>query len=96
MKKKDYFLDLGVNGEHFTNKIAAMPIDPTTGLQKPIDVQSPYGLAVGHSIYDFYIRNFAGVDPKDGTSTWTVYYNDVNGDKIYNAGEEVLDLANYL
>jgi len=95
LKKKDYFLDLGVNGEHFTNKITVMPIDPSTGKQKAIDVQSPYGWAVGHSIYDFYIRNFAGVDPKDGTSTWTVYYNDVNGDKIYNAGEEVLDLENY-
>lgn len=95
VKKRDFYLDLGVNGEHFTNKITTMPIDPSTGRQKVIDNQSPYGWAKGHSIYDFYIRNFAGVDPADGTSTWTVYYNDQNEDKAYNAGEEVLDLADF-
>lgn len=95
LKKKDFFLDLGINGEHFTNKLTAMPIDPGTGQQKPIDVQSPYGWSVGHSIYDFYIRNFAGVDPNDGTSTWTVYYTDLNANGAYNSGEQVIDLAKW-
>jgi TonB-linked SusC/RagA family outer membrane protein len=95
INKKDFYLDLGVNGEHFTNTITTMPIDPSTGKEKAIDVQSPYGWAKGHSIYDFYIRNFAGVDPTDGTSTWTVYYDDINNDKTYNAGEEVKDLEDY-
>jgi hypothetical protein len=94
-KKKNYFLDLGINGEHFTNKITAMPIDPVTGQQKPIDVQSPYGWSVGHSIYDFYIRNFDGVDPADGLSKWTVYYDDLNGNGQYNSGEQVIDLVTY-
>lgn len=92
LKGNDYYLDLGINGEHFNNKITTMPIDPSTGKQKVIDVQAPYGWAVGHSIFDFYVRNFAGVDPADGTSTWTVFYDDANGDKTYNAGEEILDL----
>lgn len=95
IRKKDFYLDLGVNGEHFTNKITNMPIDPSTGKQKAIDVQSPYGWANGHSIYDFYVRNFAGVDPADGTSTWTVYYDDINGDKSYNSGEEKLNLEDF-
>jgi TonB-linked SusC/RagA family outer membrane protein len=95
LKKKDFFLDLGINGEHFSNKITTMPIDPSTGKQKVIDAQSPYGWAVGHSIYDFYIRNFAGVDPDDGTSTWTVYYDDQNGDKQFNSGEQVANLEDY-
>lgn len=95
IKKRNYYLDLGVNGEHFTNTITKMPIDPSTGKPKLIDNQSPYGLAQGHSVYDFYMRNFAGVDPTDGTSTWTVFYNDKNGDKKYSAGEEVLDLQDY-
>ncbi len=95
LNKKNFYLDLGINGEHFNNKITVMPIDPSTGKQKVIDNQSPYAWAVGHSIYDFYIRNFAGVDPADGTSTWTVFYNDVNGNKTYDAGEEVLDLEAY-
>jgi TonB-linked SusC/RagA family outer membrane protein len=95
LKKKDYYLDLGINGEHYTNKITAMPIDPSTGKQKIIDVQAPYGWAVGHSVYDFYIREFAGVDPEEGVSTWTVYYDDKNGDKQFNSGEQVTDLETF-
>ena len=95
LSKKDFYINLGVNGEHFRNKITAMPLDPVTGKQKPIDVQTPFGLSVGHSIYDYYIRNFAGVDPADGLSTWTVYYDDANGNGQYNSGEQVTDLATY-
>ncbi len=95
LNKKDFYVNLGVNGESFVNKITAMPLDPVTGKQKPIDVQSPFGLSVGHSIYDYYIRNFAGVDPTDGLSTWTVYYDDANGNGQYNAGEQVTDLVTY-
>lgn len=95
VKRQNAFLNLGINGEHFTNKITMMPIDPTTGKQKPIDIQTSYGWAVGHSIFDFYVRNFAGVDPQDGTSTWTVYYNDTNGDGQFTSGEQVLDLETY-
>jgi TonB-linked SusC/RagA family outer membrane protein len=95
LKKQNYFLDLGINGEHFTNKITVMPIDPSTGQQKVIDVQAPYGWSVGHSIYDFYIRNFAGVDPADGTSQWTVYYNDANGDGKFESGEQISNLEQY-
>lgn len=95
LKKKDFYLDLNVNGEHYTNKITTMPIDPSTGKQKAIDPQSPYGWSKGHSVYDFYIRNFAGVDPTDGTSTWTVYYNDTNNDNKVESGEAVLDLEDY-
>jgi hypothetical protein len=95
LKKKNYFLDLTVNGEHFNNKITRMPIDPSTSQEKIIDVQAPYGWAKDHSIYDFYIRNFAGVDPVDGTSTWTVYYDDLNNNGAFNTGEQVTDLENF-
>ena len=95
LKNKNYFLNIGINGEHFTNEITKMPIDPSTSKEKIIDVQSPYGWSKGHSIFDFYIRNFAGVDPATGTSTWTVYYDDLNGNKAYNPGEEVLNLEDF-
>lgn len=95
LKKQNYFLDLGINGEHFTNKITQMPIDPSTGTNKIIDVQGTYGWAKGRSIFDFYIRNFEGVDPADGRSMWTVYYNDLNSDGAFNSGEQVLNLEQY-
>jgi hypothetical protein len=95
LKTNDYFLDLGINGEHFTNEITDMPFDPSTGKDKVIDVQGNYGWSVGHSIYDFYIRDFAGVDPQTGVSTWKVFYSDDNGNKAFDAGEQVADLEDY-
>lgn len=96
LKKKNYFIDLNINGEHFANTITRMPIDPSTGNPKAIDASNaPYGWSKGHSIFDYYLRNFAGVDPADGTSQWTVYYNDANGNGKYDVGEEVPDLEAY-
>lgn len=96
LKKKDYYFDLGINGEHFKNTITRMPIDPSTGLPKAIDNQSPYGWAKGGSVFDFYMRNFEGVDPADGLSTWTVFYDDLNNDNTFQAGEQVTDLVAFL
>jgi TonB-linked SusC/RagA family outer membrane protein len=75
------FLNLTVNGELLKNKITKMPIEPATGEPKILDIQGNYGWSTGHSIYDFYMRNFEGVDPQDGKSTWTVY-QDANGANI--------------
>jgi hypothetical protein len=72
-----------------------MPIDPSTEKEKVIDVQAPYGWSVGHSIYDFYIRNFAGVDPATGVSNWTVYYHDDNNNNSFDDGEQVTNLDQY-
>ncbi|MGC1240053.1 MAG: SusC/RagA family TonB-linked outer membrane protein, partial [Chryseosolibacter sp.] len=96
IKKSSLYLDLSVNGEIFKNEITTMPIDPATGNEKFLDVQGRFGWGVGHSIFDFYMREFAGVDPQDGKSTWTLYYNDVNGDGQPNTGENVTSLHQYL
>jgi TonB-linked SusC/RagA family outer membrane protein len=89
IKNKDFRLDLNINGEVMTNKILAMPIDPVTSKQKPIDVQGLYGYGVGHSIYDFYQRQYTGVDQADGRSTWDVYYIDRNGNGKNDGGSIV-------
>ncbi|NGM74160.1 SusC/RagA family TonB-linked outer membrane protein [Sphingobacterium sp. SGL-16] len=88
LKSPNYFLDLGINGEIFKNKITKMPIEPSTGQPKILDPQSPYGWGKGRSIYDFYIRDFVGVDPEDGRSEWTVHYIDKNGNGTYD-GKDV-------
>ena len=95
IKKKNFYLDLGLNGEHFNNTITKMPIDPSTSAEKVIDVQGNFGWAKNHSIFDYYIRNFAGVDPADGRSTWSVYYDDANGNKTYDVGEQVTNLQQF-
>ncbi|MFC6996103.1 SusC/RagA family TonB-linked outer membrane protein [Rufibacter roseus] len=96
LKTSDFRLDLNVNGEIFTNKITQMPLDASTGQPKAIDVQGSYGWSKGHSIFDFYMREFSGVDPTDGKSTWTVHYIDANGDGAFNTGEQIQSLTDYL
>ncbi len=95
-KGKDYRLSLNVNGEIFSNKITEMPLDPVTGQPKPIDVQTPYAWSKGHSIYDFYMREWAGVDAQDGKGMWTVHYLDANGNGAVDAGEGITNLSDYL
>ena len=93
---RDYRLSLNVNGEIFDNELTSMPIDPATGQPKAIDVQSPFGWSEGHSVYDFYMREWAGVDPQDGRAMWNVYYLDVNNDNVVDAGEGITSLTDYL
>src|SRR5699024_9244947 len=54
-----------------------------------------YGLGVGHSIYDFYMREYRGVDPEDGLSQWSVYYVDNNDNGEYDSDESISSLAQY-
>lgn len=96
LKKKDYYLNLTVNGEIFKNEITQMPIEPSTGLNKAIDVQGNYGWAKGRSIYDFYMREYAGVDPADGKSMWTLHYKDANNNSVLDAGEAVTNVEDYI
>lgn len=96
VKKRDFYLDLNLNGEHFRNQITSMPLDPSTGTNKIIDVQGSYGYGKGHSIYDYYMRNFAGVDAATGVSTWTVFYDDLNSNNTFDAGEQITNLEQFL
>jgi len=96
LRKDNYHLGININGEIFNNKITKMPIDPVTGLQKPLDVQAPYAWSVGHSIFDFYMREWAGVDPLDGTAMWKVHYLDADNDGAFDEGEEITSLSDYI
>ena len=70
---KSFQWTLGVNFGHYTNKITELP-------QKEIitgaigQLGSTKKLVVGGSVYDFYIRQWAGVDPSNGKPLW---YKDV-------------------
>ncbi len=57
VKTNDISLDLRVNGGHYKNKMTQMLwMIP----QKPLEIQGAYGWSKGHSLYDFYIREYAG------------------------------------
>jgi len=85
----DFRLSLNVNGEMFDNEIVEMPIDFSTGEPKVLDGR----YSEGHSLYDWYMREWAGVDPATGSALWYSYYNDVDGDGIFNEanGDETIN-----
>jgi TonB-linked SusC/RagA family outer membrane protein len=90
VKTEDFKLDLNVNGAMYDNEMREMPIDVQTG--EPAVWQQEfarYGLAEGRSIFDFFMREWAGVDPSDGAPMWYVYYDDVNGNGILDLGEGI-------
>lgn len=95
IKKQDFKLDFSINGSFLNNELTAMPIDISTGEQKIIDVSGNYGRSVGHSIYDFYMPEWAGVDSADGNAMWTVHYVDNNGNNSFDSGEEIQSLHEY-
>lgn len=69
IRTTDLTWDFGVNFGHFSNQISALP-------QKEIisgnvgQLGSTKKLVVGGSVYDFFIREWAGVDPLNGKPLW--------------------------
>ncbi|WP_432673007.1 SusC/RagA family TonB-linked outer membrane protein [Flavobacterium sp. SM2513] len=79
----DFGMSIGINGEVMRNEITEMPTDKFTGKKKAIDGS----YSEGHSVYDYYMREWAGVDPATGVGLWNLSYDDVNNDGIFNGGD---------
>ncbi|GAA4785301.1 TonB-dependent receptor [Olivibacter ginsenosidimutans] len=69
VRNEQFRWNLDLNLSHFTNKITELPKDRIENGNKL--------LTVGGSIYDFYLREWAGVDPENGDPLW--YKADENG-----------------
>ncbi|WP_300441098.1 SusC/RagA family TonB-linked outer membrane protein [Christiangramia sp.] len=94
----DFTLDLNVNGEILDNEIITMPIDPSTGENRILDPSdAPFAYSKGRSIYDIYVREYAGVDPSNGAPLWYRYFDDVNGNNIFDGDDTTItSLTPYL
>ncbi|MEO5782471.1 MAG: SusC/RagA family TonB-linked outer membrane protein, partial [Ginsengibacter sp.] len=57
LRTKDFTWNMVLNWTTFKNEITKMPVET------PEIIQSPQKLAVGHSIFEFWTREFFGVDP---------------------------------
>ncbi|MCF2875378.1 MULTISPECIES: SusC/RagA family TonB-linked outer membrane protein [unclassified Tenacibaculum] len=93
--KENYKFNVSLNGEMFNNELTAMPIEPATGQPKLLDIAGLYGRSKGHSIYDFYMREWAGVDQANGDPLWNQYYHDANNNNVLDAGEGIRSLTEY-
>ncbi|NNE31687.1 MAG: SusC/RagA family TonB-linked outer membrane protein [Winogradskyella sp.] len=85
LNKENVSLDVSVNGAHYTNELLAMPENTPDEFIN----FGTRGLRVGNSIYDFYMREYAGVDPADGFPMWYEYFDDLNNNNVFDAGEEI-------
>ena len=99
--QNDFRLSFNINGELFDNEIVEMPADFITGETKIVDtgVFANRALSQGASIYDWYMREWAGVDPATGSGLWYAYYNDVDGNGLFNPAdgdESISSLTQYL
>jgi len=95
INKKSVGLDFTVNGELLTNKLLTMPIDPATEKPKVLDIAGLFGRAKGRSLFDFYGRVYAGVDPADGRAMWFINYYDKNENGVMDTGEAIASLFEY-
>ncbi|NIG56354.1 TonB-dependent receptor [Chitinophaga sp. Cy-1792] len=64
VKTKDFSWTVNLNMTHYNNKVTSLP-------QKEI-ISGTKKLMVGKSIYEFYLRDWAGVDAKTGAPLWYV------------------------
>lgn len=82
LKTKDFSWSLNVNASTINNKITKLPqgeIITDTGFKK---------LSVGHSIYDYWLRDWYGVDSSDG---YALYVTDP---KFVNATDGTIRVVN--
>lgn len=69
--------NIDVNATRYTNEITKMPTGPDGKPQEIISGNKK--LAEGHSIYDFWLREYAGVDETDGSALYYYDVKDANG-----------------
>lgn len=92
IRKTDFRWNIGVNGTILKNKILKLPAENReNGI-----ISAPFKYLEGHSVYDYYLRQFAGVDmmtgqslyyadhdlydPTDQDGAWYEFLEEVNGD----------------
>lgn len=96
ISKKAFTWTLDVNATTLKNQITKMPptqpeiIAGTTLSGGSVGAKK---LAVGHSIYDYWLREYRGVDPADGAALYTALSGTAANSRILKAGDTVTTAA---
>jgi TonB-linked SusC/RagA family outer membrane protein len=79
----DFRWELGLNLGHYQNEITALPQKEIVVANTSV-IGSTKKLTVGSSVYDFFIREWAGINPENGQPLWykNVYEIDAEGNRI--------------
>ncbi len=77
IKTRDFKWNIALNGTHYKNEITKLPSDyPEEGKQI-----GNYWREKGGSLYNYYMYEYAGVDPANGRAMYNQYVTDENGDE---------------
>ncbi len=87
IRNDNFRWNLDVNLSHYKNKITELPTENSIPQGNKL-------LRVGGSIYDFYIREWAGVNPENGNPEW--YLADENGDKTGETTSVYADAGQFI
>lgn len=79
LRRNDWTFSIGVNGTHIKNKVTQLPAGNENGI-----VTGSKKYMVGHSIYEFWLRQWYGVNPENGDG---LYYLDTDA---YNEADRTL------
>lgn len=77
LQSRDFYWDLGLNLTIQKNRVTALPEEQKDGFDSPYSTSKR--IQVGESIYSWYLREFAGIDPEDGKPTWYKDVTDTEG-----------------
>ena len=74
VRNRDFGWTVSLNATSFKNEITKMPVET------PNIISSPHQLAEGQSRYDYFMRDYYGVDPTDGAALYrnVITYNPAN------------------
>lgn len=73
IRTKDIDFSVRFNGGFYRSKMITMPIDNGTGQPKPYESNGLFRYTKGRSIYDYYIRQWMGVDQSNGRPIFKAY-----------------------
>ncbi len=87
-------LDIRLNGGHYDNKMLRMPVDRYDAEGNPVYVVMSGAMSEGHSILEWYLPEFAGVNDETGEAEYWGYYDaDKGGFGDQNNAEDIEDGA---
>ena len=73
--------NVSLNGTHYKNELTKLPVSKPAD-KYPDGYQSgSYWRKIGGSLYDFYVYEYAGVDPENGKPLYNKYLTDENGNE---------------
>lgn len=72
IRTQDVGLTFDLNATHYKNEITRLPSEDI--------ISGQFRYNVGGSVYDYYLREYAGVNPENGNAQW--YMDDENGQKV--------------